>query len=588
MANSSLSLLELDVPALESSLRDFMRSQTVFRDYDWEGSNLSALIRLLAVNTYKNAWYTHMLMSEGFLDSAQTRSSVMSHAKELNYSPRSARSAKARVRISFSGTETVYVIEKGRTMTSVVNNRGLIFSVPETLMVSSSNGSFTVDTDLYEGQYVKESYVFNRTDESQRIFLSNPQVDTRSLSVVVYEDGASEGRSYKLATSLLDVKSDSLVFFLQASELGKYEVIFGDGVIGARPPDGSTVILDYRVTNGVAGNGARIFNRDFGLGEGATNVTVTTLEEAADGAEPESIDSIKYYAPRHFQAQERAITPQDYAIMLKGAFPEIRAVSAYGGEDATPPQYGKVIVAVDVAGVDGIPQSKEQEYRDFLKSRASITIEPVIVRPSYSYLRIRSRVLYNINVSTLSPQTIETLVVQSILDYADENLNDFDSLIRYSRLVSLIDDSHRSIVGNSTELEIYKKVPVESGTVHSFTVDFKTPLLSSESESYTGQRTLRSGFFKTSSDTRYLVDDSRGGVWTATDRGGQRVLIQRVGSVDYATGLVRVAGVKIDQYEGADLKVFARPLDLDVSVSGDVILQVEADEISIAVESVRE
>lgn len=589
MANSSLSLVELDVPTLEASLRSFMRSQPVFRDYDWEGSNLSALVRLLAYNTWRNGWYTHMVMSEGFLDSAQTRSSVLSHAKELNYAPRSARSARGRVSITFNGDESVYVVEKGRTFTSVVRNRGLVFSVPETIVVSSANGFFRVETDLYEGQYVKDSYVYSHSDETQRILLSNPDVDTRSLTVVVYEDGAADGQSYSPATSLLGVTANSKVYFLQASELGKYEVIFGDGVLGSRPADGATVVLDYRVTTGDAGNGARIFNRDFSLGDGVSNVTVTTISDSSDGAAPETIESIKYYAPRHFQTQERAVTASDFSILLKGAFPEIRAVSAYGGEDANPPQYGKVIIAVDIAGVDGLPESKVAEYRRFLSQRAGLTVEPVIVEPGYSFLSVRSRVLYNVNVSTMSPQSIETLVVQAILSYADENLNDFESIVRYSRLVALIDDSHRSVVSNMTDLEIYKKVPVEAGTSHSFDLDFRTQLLTPDTDSAaTGQKTIRSGLFKTSADTRYLIDDSRGGVWTATDRGGQRVLIQRVGTVDYETGRVRVSGVRIDQFDGPDLKVYVRPRSLDVAVSGDVILQVEADEVRVTVEAVRE
>lgn len=588
MANSSMSLVELDVPTLEASLKDFMRSQPVFRDYDWEGSNLSALIRLLSYNTFKNAFYTHMVMSEGFLDSAQTRSSVMSHAKELNYSPRSARSARSRVRITFAGTDPVYVIEKGRTFTSVIRNRGLVFSVPETLLVSSSNGQFQVETDLYEGRYVKDSYVFSTSDETQRLLLSNQDVDTRSISVVVYEDGAAEGVTYSLSTTLLGVTSSTRAFFLQASELGKYEIIFGDGVIGRRPADGSTVVIDYRVTLGVEGNGARIFNRDFSLGNGASNVQVETVHDAVDGAPPETLDSIKYYAPRHFQVQERAVTAQDFAILLKEEFPEIRAVAAYGGEDVTPPQYGKVIVAVDLSDIDGIPESKRGEYTEFLRARAGLTVEPVIVEPAYSYLSVTTKVLYNINVSTLSSESIRALVVQAIADYADEYLNDFESVVRYSRLVAAIDASHRSIVGNETSLEVYKRVPVDQGQVQAFTLRFGLPIISPDLVGGRGHRSVRSSIFKIGSDTRYLIDDAAGGVWIATDRAGQRVMIRRVGSVDYDLGVVAVSGLVIDQIDEVDLRVYVTPRSLDVEVRGDVILEVESSEVKVDVEAVRE
>lgn len=594
MANSSLNLVSLDVPSLETSLKNFMRSQAQFRDYDFDGSNLSALIRILAFNTHLNAFYLNMVHAEGWNDSAQTRGSIISHAKELNYVPRSARSGRARIAISFSGTEPSYVIEKGKTFSAIIKNRGVVFSIPETSILTSSNGSFSFETDLYEGRYVSDSHVVNYSDESQRFILSNPSVDTRSLVVVVYEDGQVSGTTYSRATTLLDLDGTSRVYFLQAAETGQYEVIFGDSVIGRRPADGATVILDYRVTNGKDGNGARAFSIDFGIGSGSSNVRVTTVSSAEGGDSAESIESIRYYAPRHFQVQERAVTALDYAILLKTQFPEIRAVSAYGGEDAVPPMYGKVIVAVDVVNVDGIPQSKRDEYYDFLKKRAGLTIEPIIVEPEYTYVSIRSEVLYNINLTTISPENVGAIVMDSVLDYADEFLNDFEVVLRYSRLVGLIDDSHQSIVGNQTTVEIYKKVTLDAEVAQTFRLSFDMPLYDGYPQSGTvfpigDARTIRSAQYAVASENRYVTDDGDGSLWEAVDRGDSTVLIKKLGTVDYATGSLQVSGLLADRLIGGnDLKIYARPAELDVAATKQTILATESDEIRISVEATRE
>lgn len=594
MANSSLSLVSLDVPTLEASLKNFMRSQAQFRDYDFDGSNLSALIRLLSYNSYLNGFYLNMIHSEGWNDSAQTRGSIVSHAKELNYVPRSARSARARIAIAFTGTEPSYVVEKGKTFSAVIKNRGVIFSIPETSIVTSSNGSFYFETDIYEGRYVSDSHVVNYSDEAQRFILSNPNVDARSLVVIVYEDGQVSGTTYSRATTLLDLDGSSRVYFLQATETGQYEVIFGDSVIGRRPADGATVILDYRVTGGKEGNGARAFSIDFGIGTGASGVRVTTISSAEGGDSMESIESIRYYAPRHFQVQERAVTALDYAILLKTQFPEIRAVSAYGGEDAVPPMYGKVIVAVDVIDVDGIPRSKSDEYYDFLKKRAGLTIEPVIVEPEYTYVAVRSEVLYNINLTTISPENVGAIVMDSVLDFADEFLNDFEVVLRYSRLVGLIDSSHPSIVGNQTTVEVYKKVTLDAEVVQTFGLDFDMPLYDGYPQ--TGSvfpigdaRTIRSAPYAVASENRYVTDDGDGNLWEAVDRGESTVLIKKLGTVDYATGSLRVSGLLADRLiGGSDLKVYARPAELDVSATKRTILATESDEIRIGVSATRE
>lgn len=590
-----MSLLSLDTKTMLDSLIEFSQNDPYFRDYNMRGSSLQGILRTLAYNTWLNSYYTNQVFAEGFLDSAQTRSSLISHSKELNYTPRSARSAKATVTLTFNGTEPTYLVQKGSTFSSIVKNSSLVFSVPDSILLASTNGYFSTTTDLYEGAYVSDSYVVNYADETQRFLITNPEIDTRSLSVVVYENGSVDGITFSRADTLLDLDETDKVFFLQAAETGHYEVVFGDDVIGRRPLDGATVLFDYRVTRGEGGNGAKVFTIDFLIGDGVSNPNTSTVAIASSGAAAETESSIRYNAPRHFQTQERAVTARDYAILLQNEFPEIAAVSVFGGEEADPPQYGRVIVAIDVEDVDGIPAAKKDDYYRFLKSRCGLTITPVFVEPQYTYLSIRSTVTYNLNVTTLTAENIKSLVKAAVLTFADDNLNDFESTMRYSKLLSTIDDTDDSIVGNETAIQIYKRLsPVRGGSAQSFKVDFAMPLYdgypaAKSTFPTTDARTIRSAsFIFQGTPAAFLTDDGDGNMWVAREQDTNTVLIQKVGTVNYTTGLVSLSGLAVDDFDGPYLKLFAMTAENDVVSGRDTILSVESDEVLISVLATRE
>lgn len=590
-----MSLLSLDTKTMLDSLIEFSQNDPVFRDYNMRGSSLQGILRTLAYNTWLNSFYVNQAFAEGFLDSAQTRSSLISHSKELNYTPRSAQSAKATINLVFTGTEPTYLVQKGSTFSSIVKNSSLVFSVPESILLASTNNYFQTSFDIYEGAYMSDSYVVNYSDDTQRFLLTNPNIDTRSLSVVVYEDGSVDGVTFTKAETLLDLDETDKVFFLQAAETGQYEVVFGDDVIGRRPLDGATVLFDYRVTRGDAGNGAKVFTIDFQIGDGVSSTNVATVAVASSGAPAETEASIRYNAPRHFQTQQRAVTARDYTLLLQNEFPEIAAVSVFGGEEANPPQYGRVIVAVDVADVDGIPAAKKDEYYRFLKSRCGLTITPVFVEPKYTYLSIRSVVTYNLNVTTLTAENIKSLVKAAILTFADDNLNDFESTLRYSKILSTIDNTDDSIVGNETEIQIYKRLsPVRGGSAQSFTVNFDMPLYdgypaANSTFPTSDARTLRSGnFIFSGSPAAFLTDDGDGKVWVAREQDVNTVLIQKVGTVDYATGLISISGLAVDDYDGPYLKLYAKTADSDVMSGRDTILAVETDEVIVNALATRE
>lgn len=596
MANSSLNLVGLDFPTLKNDFKNFLRSQEVFKDYDFEGSNMSVLMDILAYNTYKNAFYLNMAVSEAFLDSSQLEASVLSHAKELNYVPRSARSSRCKIRIDFqaSGDNQPYLIEKGSSFTSVIKNTSYIFTVPESTILSSSNTSYSFETYVYEGIYLKESFIVDYNQENQRFVAGNKNIDTESLTVTVYEDGSDIGENYSLTSSLLGLTNNSKVFFLQASDLGNYEIIFGDGIVGKKPKDRSAIVLDYRISNGSPANGAKEFSINFDPASGDLLETpeIFVLEESIGGLEKESLNSVKYYAPRHFQIQERAITPSDYEIILKTQFPEINTISVYGGEEIDPPRFGKVFIAIDVSDVDGIPENRKNEYYSFIKRRSPLSIDPIIVEPIFTYISVSSKVRYNVNISKATPERLKSLVTQSINDYNTEYLNDFNSTLRYSKFNSTIDSSDNSIVSNLTELQIYKKIKPSIGISQNFDINFNVALTNdlpelSDQHISSDRHTIGSSLFVYNGLDCLIEDNGSGVLRIVQPVGTLHKKVIDIGTVDYDKGIVKIINLTVDSFDGNEIKIYAKPKDNDITVGKNTILTIEPSEIKIAVESVR-
>lgn len=593
-ANSSIILSNLDFDTLKNTFKAYLKSQDRFNDYDFDGSNMSVLLDIMSYNTYHNSFYLNMVGNEMFLDSAQLRDSVVSHAKELNYTPRSFKSAQANVSIIGSSnnpgdfTKRSIVIPKGSTFTSQFLNRNYSFSVAENIVINRDSNpisgvvSFTGnDITLYEGYYLTDTYTYSYTSVP-RLLISNRNVDISSISITVIEDGGATNLVYNRVTSLFDLDSNSQVFFVQGAENDGYEVMFGDGVTGRRPKNNSVIVIEYRISNGELPNGCNEFKSDSSF-DGISNISIITNSAAAGGSVSESIDSIRFNAPRHFTTQERAITTEDYETLLRLNFPEINAVTAYGGEDLTPPQFGKVFVAVDLNEVDGLPDIKKTQYFNFLKPRSPVSIEPVFVNPEYTYLGITSRVRYNVNVTRLTESDIRTIVSSAILDYSKSDLNNFNRTFRYSKLVRTIDNSQLSIVSNETDVTVIKSINPDIGVFRTFDVNFQIPLdikYSNESpysvESsiviYSGQRSI-------------IKDDGLGNLNIVSYVGNQ--ILTTVGTINYETGLLQFSNLKLDNYLGDVIKLFALPKDKDISTINNVILNILENDISITVDPIR-
>ena len=600
MAKSSINFTDLDFITLKNNFKNYLRNQPQFKDYDFEGSNMAVLLDLLAYNTSKQAFFTNMLFSEGHLDSAQLRSSIVSHAKDLNYTPRSAKSAKATVRVDFeaSGDNQPYVIAKGSAFSSIVKATNFIFTTNETLTVSSANGTFSFETDIYEGTFVEDTYVFRQTEDIiPRFRLNNQNIDTDSLTVTVYEDNSSNGQLYNLANTLLDLDYTSQVFFIQSNFNEYYEVYFGDDILGKKPKEFSTVVMNYRVTEGPSANGASVFTMNFdptgAISELEGTATVTTTATARGGANSESKESIRYYAPRAYQIQERTITEQDYEIALKTQFPEINAIHAFGGEELNPPQFGRVYIAVDIQDVDGFPESKKRQYGNFLAKRAPFSIEPIFTEPEYSYLSLNALIRYNVNVTKVSENTIRTLITTTVTDYNQRELNDFAVTYRNSKLACDIDETDISIISSNLEAQIYKKVDVPLNESTNIVLKYDMELQNdipprTNTHKSNLQHAFTSSPFKYLNETCVVEDNGDGKIQLIKKSGDQDTLIYNLGSINYDTGEVIINNLIVNFYIGNSMKFYVRPRDPDITVKNNTILTIENDEINVTVETLRE
>ena len=624
-ANSSIVLTQLDFDSYKDSLKTFLKSQDRFKDYDFDGSNLSVLLDVLSYNTYQNAFYLNMISNEMFLDSAKLRDSVVSHAKELNYLPRSFRSSSAVIQLvitSSDASKRSIVIPKGTSFTSRVDDFTYNFSTTENYVITNRNplgSNFVYESEairIYEGNYLSDTYTVNY-DRPLVYKISNKRVDLESLLVTVFEDNGTTVQTYKRATSLFGHDGNSKVFFLQPGLGDAYEVVFGDGVVGRKPKNNSAVIIEYRVCTGELPNGAFKFINTARI-DNEPNVVIETITAAADGAVAEDLNSIKYNAPRAFTTQERAVTSEDYENLLKANFPEINAVVAYGGEDANPPQFGRIFLSIDLDEVDGLPKIKEAEYKKFLRSRSSVAIEPLFVSPDYTYLYVNTNIKYNINLTGLNPEDIRTNVIDSILTHASVNLNNFGRTLRYSRFIRDVDAAENSIISNETQVELVKYLtPVLSTTVTStptstsgslvslatsgvvssgqnVTIDFKNPLRNDVpgkgAEHLIGDiHVVSSSTFTYNGLPNCRLEDNGDGIMRIINTSGtQHRTILDIGTVDYDTGIIRIDNFNITNYTGTSLKVYAKPRNLDITSSQNVILNILENDVDVTIEQIRE
>lgn len=596
MANTGfLDVSEISFDGIKSNLKSFLQAKTEFQDYDFEGSNLNALLDILSYNTYMNSFYLNMVGSEMFLDSAQIRNSVISHAKELNYLPRSRTSAKAKVTFSINtGTALpgYVVIPENYTIKTTVDNTTLDFSTDESIVVLNNGGTYQSDPIyVYEGKNVTEYFTVNG---STRYILNSDNADTNSIKVTVIKSSTDSSNSvYNFAENLYGLNSNSEVYFLQGYAANQYEVVFGDGISGKALANGNIVKVKYRSTNGELGNKASSFTSSTKI-DGLYNVTVTTNIAAVDGSERETVEAIKLNAPRHFTSQNRAVTKEDYTNLIVGNYPQIKTVNIYGGEDANPPQYGKVIISMIPYGTSPLVSTElKNDIVSFLNDK-NITTKPVVVDPEYLYVEITSDVRYNPSLTSKTATQIKSDVVTKIREFSNTYLTDFGSDLRLSKLVSAIDGTDTSIISNQTDIRaVYKITPTKgSSTRVNFSFEnaiyrpFSTPYAVNETE------VIRSSLFTYYRDGTYydarLTDDGEGNlrIYYLTADTRQIILESNVGSVNYDTGELTFDINAWDYTNNID--IYATLSSDDIIVQNNKYLVIDFDKVYVSVNIYRQ
>lgn len=594
MANTTIDLVGLDFNSLKNNLKNFLKNNTQFKDIDYEGSNINVLLDVLAYNTYLNGFYTNMVASEMFLDTAQLKDSITSHAKELNYVPRSFNSSVATITVDITPDTVVpsVVVPKYTSFTSRVGSNTYTFSTNESQILSAGNNNvFSMTIPVYEGLPTTETFVVNQANTRQRFVVSNPTIDISSIDITVYEDGGQTIDTYVRVDKITNVSSTSKIYFVQAAENQQYEIVFGDGVFGNKPKDGSSIVVKYRACSGELPNGASVFTSDSAI-DGHNNISVSTVSAAGGGAVSETIESIRFNAPKSFQAQDRAITVSDYETLLTNKFSDIQAISVYGGEDADPPQFGKVFISVDVFNADGAPESRKTIFRDYIKQKTPLTIDPVFVDPQFMYVKVASNVLYNVNKTTKSSSDITTLVQAAVSNYSLNNLENFKVVMYYSGLVGAIAAADPSIVSNDTAAKIALRITPTTNTPYSAVIDTYNPLatyttsLTSSIETHYGQ-TLTSSTFTYNNNACVLVDDSRGNVYIAANRVTYIEPLIQVGTINYTTGRIKITALNISSYQGNYIELLFTPASKNISSVKNVILAIDPIDVTVNVSGVK-
>lgn len=589
-ANTSyfLSTTQLDFQSLKSALKSFLQGQEQFKDYNFEGPNLTVLLDILSYNTVLNALYINMAGSEMFMDSSQLRESIVSHAKELNYCPRSRSSSSLTVSISCTGNNLPSIVTipanfqiQGRAS----NGLTFTFLTQEPTNVGVAN-NWTGNIDIYEGRLITETFVANST---ARYNLQSANIDTSSVVVNIQNSSSdTTNTNWKYTSTIFGVSSNAQVFFLEGYLDNYYEIVFGNGVIGANLTPGNIITVSYRETSGIYGNGISIFSPISGIPNvNSISVALAVANTSSSGGnERESNDEVQFNGPRYFPTQGRAIAAPDYEVLLQSRFPQLETVIAYGGEEAPQKQYGKVIISAKIAGQDVLPNALKTQILSFLKGKtAAGGISPIIVDPDIYNIVVNSTVNYSIANTALTPDQLVSVVTNQIVDYDSKYLEKFDNDFRYSKLVTMIDGSDPSILSNETSILLAKKFYPVINTSSSYAFSFSNPILQDSSKPVI----TSSVFGYLSSGKIYnsqIQDDGEGNLYlyTVNSQNQKVILLSQAGSVDYASGNCTINSFVVSSLpsDGA-LVVYADPQNQDVMIGINQILEIDPRDITVMV-----
>ena len=589
---TKLQVTELDFDDIKDNLKTYMKNQTEFSDYNFEGSGLSTIIDLLAYNTHYLGMNANMALNEAYLDTATLRSSVVSHAKTLGYTPRSARAPVAYLEVTINNPNlTSITVDKGTKFTTQVDGTTYAFVVNATRSSTPVNGILRFSNlEVYEGTLVTAKYTVDNNDIEKKYMLTDNRADTTTLKVSVQNSASDVSTTtYTLASDISQVTATSNVYFLQENEDGKFEVYFGDDVVGKKPTDGNIVILEYVVTNKEKANGASTFSGTSVGGE--TDITIATTSAASGGAEPETIQSIKYNAPLDFASQGRAVTTDDYKVIVPKVFADTQAVQIWGGEDNDPPVYGQVFISIKTNSGINLTQSQKDTIASSLDKFNIASVRPSIVDPETTKIKLTTSFKFNSNVTNKTTSDLETLVRKTITDYNSSSLLKFDGIFRFSKLTGLIDDTDPSILSNITTLRIQKTIVPVLNTVSKYNLAFSNALYNPHSghNSVMGGITTSTGFFISGKTQEHFIDDDGNGnlrAYSLTGGTTRTYLETNIGTINYVTGLLSITDLNVtSSTETSGIIVTVTPSSNDIVPVRNQLLEIDNATLRVTGES---
>ena len=586
---TKLEISQLDFDGIKDNLKTFLKQQDEFTDYDFEGSGMNILLDVLAYNTHYLGYNANMLANEMYLDSADQRSSVVSLAKQVGYTPRSASSSQATIDVLVNnGTGASITMSRGTKFTTTVDGTSYSFVNNADVSISPVDGVYKFSNlDIYEGTYLNYKYTTNTSDIEQRFIIPNDNVDTTTLTVKVQESASdSTTNTYTLASGITGLDNTSKVYFLQEVENGRFEVYFGDGVLGKAIADGNIVILDYITCNYSLPNGATTFTLSGNVG-GFTNVTITTINNAANGSLPETIKSIKYNAPRDYTSQDRAVTADDYKVLVKSLYANAQSVQVYGGEDAATPDYGKVYISIKAKSGSNLTQITKDSIVQSLKSYAVASVTPVIIDPETTFITLTTTFKYDSSLTTKDVSTLQTNVLDAITDYNSNTLENFTGMFRYSEALKTIDGADTAILSNITKVKMYKYITPTLSSALKYTLSFNNAFYNPHSEhNKSAGGIVSSTGFKINDDSstneHFLDDDGAGNIRVYYLSGTTRIYTSSAyGTIDYTSGEIILTSANITSISNVDgatstkIRVTVQPDSNDIVPVRNQVLSID-------------
>jgi hypothetical protein len=598
MASNKLEVSDFDFDDIKTNLKTFLRSQSEFQDYDFEGSGFAILLDILAYNTHYLGFNANMLANEMYLDSADIRKNIISLAKMLGYTPSSVRAPTASIDILVGdGSGSSITMTKGTAFTTTIDGTTYQFINNADVVTTPVNGVYRFsNVTIYEGTLVTFRYTADTTDTDQRFIIPSSLVDTSTLIVKVQNSSTdTTTNTYTLATGLATVQSTSKVYFLQEVEDGKFEVYFGDNVIGSSLSNGNIVILEYIVTNVEAANGASTFTASTTIG-GFSNLTITTNSNAQGGTPAETKESVRFNAPLQYSAQNRAVTTSDYESLVQSIYPNALSISAWGGEDDETPVYGTVKIAIKAASGSTLTTATKQSIVTQLKKYNVASVTPVIVDPETTSILLTSTVKYDEKLTTKTATTLKSDIVSILTNYNTATLQKFDGVFRYSKVTSLIDNTDTSIVSNITTVKVRKNFTPILNTSSRYDIYFRNSLYNPVS----GYNSVNGGIlestgFKISGDSTnifYLDDDGAGNIRRYRLVGSVRTYVNNTqGTINYTTGQIILTSLNISSIENIRgsastvIELTVTPKSNDIVPVRDQILEIDTANSLITVEA---